>query len=90
MNDLSNVILVVSAREAVLPGATELQPATIEVHRATGMIKRVHSVQKTRADYASLPEDAFIELEDGQLLLPGLVDAVSMHYKADYRLSVLI
>lgn len=77
MNDLGNVILVIAAQEAVLPGATEVQPATIEVHRATGMIKHVHKTRKTRSDYATLPEDAFIELDDGQILLPGLVDAVS-------------
>jgi hypothetical protein len=75
MHDMTS-LLVVTAREAVLPSATEVQPATLEIDVATGKIKKVHRGIKRYEEYPSLPSESFIQLEEGQLLLPGLVDAV--------------
>ena len=69
-------LLVVTAKHAVLPDDSDTQSATIEISLSTGKITRVHTSTRSPKDYSSLPAQRFLELEEGQILLPGLVDAV--------------
>ena len=65
---------IVTSKNAVLPGADQLQPATVEIDLSTGLITAVRLCHATRNQYASLGEDAFLDLQD-KYLLPGLVDS---------------
>lgn len=75
---MSSGILVVSAASAILPGASDPSPASIEINLKTGKIERVHTRKVAKSDYTHLEDASFIELGEGQILLPGLVDAVSL------------
>lgn len=83
-HDHHSPIKVVTARAAVLPGRDEPCPATIEISLETGRIVEVHETQRTRGEYEGrVTEDAnFLVLDDDQILLPGLVDAVGGNHNA--------
>ena len=70
--------IVVVAHRAVLPGLADLTPATLEVSLINGRIAQIHLGTRTRADYPDVEDESFLELQENQVLLPGLVDCVSL------------
>jgi hypothetical protein len=65
----------------VLPGSTEPEPATIVINQETGKVVDVIPGQLIRDEtsldtrkYGDLKVDKFVEIPEGRVLLPGLVE----------------
>ena len=64
--------LLVKAQKAVLSSENDMAPATVLVDRTTGKITQVATDNET----IKVKDDMdVIELQDDQVLIPGLVDA---------------
>jgi len=82
-------MLIVSAKQAILPGHADPVAATLEISSEAGKIIQIYEAAKTRQDYSNVDDNHFIQLEDDQILLPGLVDAVCQRRLITPGLSLL-